>query len=308
VLGDLGNPVPPEQQFRLEPLLGALSTIAGDSRADRGQWVGACAFLEQHGKRDSLRLVLQNHGAIELAKDVTNSDAGLADRARQAMHWLIRTALMKPARPAWSSSDELLREARDVRNAFTALEKVDESQRLDEPKHRLLRLEVELACGSFQDVVQRTTSWLSPTPAAAPNGAARTTFSADEQDRMRCLAAEAQLGLGKADLAARLLADRDPDRSADARLLDLQGRIAKALFQADQGGAVAMFERVFRATPPEDPQFRSRLIDWATARTRHDPASRAATLTEVERHAALFDAQDCPSDLREAFQGLRGQR
>ena len=310
VLGELGNPVPPEQQFRLEQLLGALATIAGDSRADRGQWVGACGYLEQHGKRDSLRLVLQNHSAVDLAKDVTSTDPGLADRARQAMHWLIRTALMKPPRPAWTASDELLREARDVRNAFTALEneKVDATYRLDEARHRLLRLEVELACGSFQDVVQRTTAWLSATPMPNPSGAARVTFTADERDRMRCLAAEAQLGLGKADLAARLLAERDPELGSDARLLDLQGRIAKVLFQTDQANAVAMFERVFRATPPDDAQFRARLVDWANARTRHDPGSRAATLAEIERHAALFDAQDCPLELRKAFQDLRGQR
>lgn len=310
VLGDLGSPIPQEHQFRLEPLLGALATIASDPRADRGQWLGACRFLEMFEKRQSLRLVLQNHAAIDLAKDVSSADGGTAERAREAMLWTIRTALLKAPKEPWTGSDELTREARDVRVAFGALDSLEESQRLDEPRHRLLRLEVELACGKFQDAAQRASGWLAglTTTPAVPGGANRPGFDVDQRDRLRCLAAEAQLGLNKPDLAAKLLAERDGDHSNDSRSADLEARIARALQVDDPAAAATLFEHVLRATPVEDAQFRGRLLDWANARLRQDPSSRVTVLAEVERHAGLFDAQDCPAELRSAFQQLRGQR
>lgn len=310
VLAELGTPVPPEHQFRLEPLLTALATIAGDPRADRGQWIGACKQLEQYDKRQSLRLVLLNQAAADLAKDIGSPDGGLADRARDAMVWMIRTGLMKTVREgSWGSTEELLREARDLRVAFSALDTLDEAQRLDEPKHRLLRLEVEIACGKYQEVVQRTSQWLAGgSPSPAPGAVARPTFTADQRERLRCLAAEAQLGLGKPEIAARSLAERDGDQAIDSRTVELQGRIAKALLATDPTAAVALFEKVLKSTLPEDAQFRTRLIDWASARVRFDASLRAATLVEVERYAGLFDAQDCPPEQRDAFLQLRGTK
>lgn len=306
VLGELGSPVPLEHQFRLEPLLTALATIAGDPRADRGQWLGACNNLEQFGKRQSLRLVLQNQAAVDLAKDVGSTDPNLATPAYKAMYWLIRTALLKPPRESWTSSEELLREARDVRVAFGVLDGLDEAQRLDGPEHRLLRLEVELACGKFQEVVQRSLAWLAnPNPTPVAGSPLREPPTADQRERLRCLAAEGQLGLGKPDLAAKTLGERDAEHPLDVRAIDLQGRIAKALLATDPAAAVALLEQVWKSTLPEDVQFRSRLLDWAQARVRADAAAKAATLAEVERYAALFGAQDCPPELRDAFQQLR---
>lgn len=306
VLGELGSPVPPEHQFRLEPLLTALATIAGDPRADRGQWLGACSKLDQFGKRQSLRLVLQNQAAVDLAKDVESTDASLATPAYQAMCWLIRTALQKSPREPWTSSEELLREARDVRVAFGVLDGLDEAKRLDDAEHRLLRLEVELACGKFQEVVQRSLAWLAnPTPNPVAGSAPRAPLTADQRERLRCLAAEGQLGLGKPDLAAKTLGERDVEQPLDVRAIDLQGRIAKALLATDPAASLGLLEQVWKSTLPEDAQFRGRLLDWAQARIRTDAATREATLTEVERYAALFEAQDCPPELRDAFQQLR---
>jgi hypothetical protein len=125
---------------------------------------------------------------------------------------------------------------------------------------------------------------------------------------MRVLLAEAHLGLGKPDLAAKVLAERDGEQSGDVRLTDLQSRIAKALTATDSAASLALLTRVLKATPPEDPQFRARLVDWASASVRQDPGSRQAVLVELDRHAALFEAQDCPPELRDAFVQLRGQR
>lgn len=308
VIGDLGNPVPAEHQFRLEPLLQALATIAADARSDRGQWLGACRLLLQFEKRQSLRLVLTSHGAVELAKEVSSADAELASRARQAMCVLIGTALFKPAKDAWGSTEELQREARDVRTAFGALQGIDEAQRfdnsqtkLDEVAVRLLRLEVELAGGKFQEAAQRAGGWLASGGGAIP---ARVPMTTEQRDRMRALAAEAQLALGKPDLAAQFLTDL-PAPGADPRLFDLAARVARAWFASDAAGAVALFDRVLRATSPDEPAFRARLIDWMQYRVKQDPNLRIQTVQEGERHAALFATQDCPSDLREAFEQLR---
>ncbi len=303
VLGTL-TPLQPEHQFRLEPLLQALATLAADARADRGQWLGACGPLVEFQKRQSLRLVLQSHAAVDLAKDVGSSDAGLAERARMAMHVLVETALFKPAREGWTSTEDLLREARDVRAALGALDTVEESSRLDKPQHRLLRLEVELATGKFQEAAQRASGWL----ANGNGGGGPSAMSAEQKDRMRVLAAEAQLALGKPEVAVRVLDERTTEVAADPSVLELQARIARALVVADPAAAVQLFDRTLRATAPEDVAFRARLVEWMAARLRHDPKARAATLQEAERHAGLFAAADCPAELREAFDQLRTAR
>jgi len=308
VMAQIGWPVPPEHEFRREPLLLALAALAVDPGPVGSQWLGACNQLLQHKKRDSLRLILQNHAAVELAPDVGSADTALADRARGAMKVLIRTALLKPPRDGWKSTDELQREARDVGTAFAALDRLDEATRLDEPRHRLLRLEVELAGGRYQDVVQRATAWLANgTPNPAPGGVAQVAITAEQKDRMRVLLAEAQIELDKPDAASKTIAEREGDQPSDARVLELQTRIGKALSGTDPVRAVELFERVLKATPLEDAAFRARLMDWATARVRHDPTARAAVWGEIERHAVLFDAQECPVELREAFQNIRAQ-
>jgi hypothetical protein len=298
VLDELGFPIAAEHQFRIEPLLAALATIAGDSRADRGQWLAACRPLLQFEKRESMRLVLQSHSAVDLAKDVGAADSSQAARGLQAMQMLIATALLKPARVSWAGSEELLREAREVRAAFGALDLADEGERRDEPAHRLLRLEVDLAGGKFQEVVQRATSWLPPNGAA--NG---RPMSLEHRDRVRTLVADAWLGLGKADAAARILRDFEQDGLlSDPRLSDLQVRIGKAVLAAEPETGVALLERAMRATPAEDPALRSRVVEWAQARLRIEPSALPQVREELARHALLFEAQDCLREHRDFYQ------
>ncbi|HEX6811851.1 MAG TPA: hypothetical protein VF384_09540 [Planctomycetota bacterium] len=308
VLEKIGSPPLPEHQFRLEPLLQALALLAADSHADRGQWIPACKPLLDNNKRQSLLHVLASHSAIELAKDVGSPDAGLAERARQAMAVIIKTAALKAPRDSWTSTDELKREAIDVRAAFASLDAVDQANRLDEPPYRLLRVEVELATGKFQDAAQHAMAWLGNGNGNGNGGGPGTAMTAVQRDRMRLLAAEAQLALGKPDVGQRVLNERTSDVAADPSVLDLQSRLARALFATDPGAAVQGFERTLRATPPEDAAFRARLVEWMQARIRHDPSAKQATLREGERHAALFTAPDCPQELRDAFEQLRGTK
>jgi hypothetical protein len=301
VLHELGEPVPQESQFRLEPLLSALATIAADPHADRGQWLAACPLLFVHGRRQGLRLILQSHAAIELAKDVVSTETGLAERARLGLQFVIQAATLKPARESWTATAELQREARDVRTAFGALDNLTEAERPDEPRHRLLRLEVDLAAGKPQDVVNRATAWLA---AAAPRGA----MTDAHYDRIRLLAAEAQLALGRPDAARRLIDERTSEALTDAASLELEARIARALVPTDLGAAVELLGRVYRRTAVDDPAFRARLVEWTQLRLRFEPAQRAEILRDAEQHAALFLARDCPPELREAFQQLRTSR
>ncbi|MBX3461711.1 MAG: hypothetical protein KF830_00955 [Planctomycetes bacterium] len=301
LLSELASAPPAEKDLRVEPLLQALATIAAGPHAERGLWISACRQLLSFEKRQSLRLVLQSHGAADLAKLVGSDDAPTADAARQAMRLLIRTAVLKPAKEPWNGSEELLLEARDVRLAFSALDTVDEGQRLDAPAHRLLRLEVELAAGKFAEVAQRAGLWLA-------NGTTdRSVMEAADRDRMRALAAEAQLGLGKAEAAARLLADLAVQPPVDPAILDLHGRVARALVAADRSTAVALLARAWRATPPEDPAFRSRLLEWMQHQSRLEAGAQQVVVQESEPFVALFAAADCPSEQREMFHQLRNR-
>ncbi|MCB9879765.1 MAG: hypothetical protein H6835_19390 [Planctomycetes bacterium] len=303
VLDGIGQPVAPEQQFRLDPLLGALAAIAADQRAAGGPWLAACGPLLQYGKRKNVRLVLQNHAAMELAKDVNKKDdATVAERARQAMRVVIECAALKPPRTGWASSEELLREARDVCAAFVALDQVPIESRLDQPRHRLLRLSACLAAGKPLDVVQRGTPWLDP--AAAANGGGDDAF----RDQLRLLLAEAQLALNKPEEARKQLDARAPGVVNDPQALDLTSRVARELLKSDAAGASAMFDRVLQATAPEDPAFRGRLLDWLRCKLQQDPAARDEAWQVAERHAAMFAAADCPAEQQKEFEQLRAQR
>jgi hypothetical protein len=314
VLLDLGNPPPPEQQLRLDPLLQALTTIAADARADTGQWVAACAPLLQHRRRQSLRVVLQAHSAADFAKDAappepsSSPDAAekmaLAQLAQRVLRLVIETALLKNGREAWSSSPDLIREARDVRVAFGALDGIDGALPKDSAQQRLLRLEVDLVAGRPLDVVQRATAWLQ----GDTSGAGRVPMSEAETSRMRLLMAEANLAAGRPEAANRCLADLPVDAALDAGRLDLEARLARALAPTDLAAAVALFDRVLRATPPDDVSLRARLLDWMQHQLRLAPESRAQVMERGERYAALFTQADCPLDLRETFEQLRSGR
>jgi hypothetical protein len=302
VLTNLGSPVAAEHQFRLEPLLSALATVAAHARADRGQWLAACDFLAANKRRQSLRLILQNHAAIDLAKDVAAIDVGVAKRARDAMRFLLETAVMKPPREAWTGTEDLQREARDVRTAFLAFDAIEEAQRPDSAALRLLRLEVDLVAGKAQEVVQRAASWLE-------NGiGGRVTFDGDDKNRIRVLAAEAQLQLGRGDAARKLLEERTGEPDGDSSALDLEGRVARAIAGSDLATAVEWLGRVVQRTPVEDAAFRARLVEWLQLRLRLDPATRDAVLRDAAQHAPLFQGTECPADLRAAFEQLRTQK
>ena len=301
VLRDLQPPVPAEQQVRLDSLLQALTTIGADPVA-AGQWVPACEPLLLHRKRQSLRLVLQNHAAVELANAVSASDPIQNRRARRAMQLLVETALLKPAREGWTSSEDLLREVRDVRVAFSALDGVEDSGLKDSAALRLLRLEVDLAAGRFQEVVQRASALLAPPTAS---GQAKPTFQPEELLQVRTLAAEAQLGLNRPELAARLL---DESGEADGARADLLSRVGRAMVATDAVAAFPVFERVLKVTAPEDPAYRGRLLDVLRTRLLVDPSAREAVLKQAETYVPLFQAADCPAELREAFAQLRASR
>ncbi|MBL8755598.1 MAG: hypothetical protein JNK15_20035, partial [Planctomycetes bacterium] len=301
VLQSLPNPVPADQQFRVEPLLSALATVAAHPRADRGQWLAACETLAVNRRRQSLRLILQNHAAIEMAQFVASPDPGASRRSRDALRWLLETAAMKSPRESWTATEELQREARDVRTAFGAFDALEESARPDSAGLRLLRLEVDLLAGKHQDVVLRATNWLG-------SGGGRVAWNDDERNRARELAASAHLQLGRAESARKLLDERTGELPSDAGSLDLEARVGKALAATDLPGAVDMSSKVLRRTPVEDAAFRQRLVEWMELKLRHEPASRGDVLREAEKHAALFSAPECSAELRQQFEQLRATR
>ena len=117
---------------------------------------------------------------------------------------------------------------------------------------------------------------------------------------------QAQLALKKPSEALVLLEARSAASAATGPALALSSQIANALVAQEQlARAVAVFERTMRATAPENPQFRRRLLDWMKYQIQLDEGTRAATLAEGQKHAALFDASDCPAPLRAAFRQLR---
>jgi hypothetical protein len=300
VLAELGSPVDSQQAFRLEPLLQALAAIAAEPDALTAEWVAACGPLLSNGSRESLRLVLASHDAVNLAKDVAKAENGAGALACKAMRLLIDAAALKPETLPWESSDALKAEARDVRTAFEALDSADVTERLDAPQHRLVRLSVDLAAGRYQEVVQRATAWLvtGEGQSAAPD----EVFS----DRLRLLAAEAQLELSKPLEALKLLEARSANAAADQVALALSSRIALALVDSELDRAVSLLERTMRATSTESPTFRARLLDWMRVSIQQSPENRAAVREEGRRHAGLFESSDCPAKLRTEFEQLQG--
>ena len=296
VLQELGDPVAKGQEFRLDPLLRALATIAADNKASSAQWLAACAPLLAHGKRKGLRVVLQTHKASELTKDVGSEDAGRAGRARQAMRYLIGAAALRPTRTDWGI-DANKEEARHVRAAFGALDSVPPAEQLDEPAHRLLRAAVDRAMGKDQDVVERASAWL------AGEAAGDVAYT----DRLRMLAAESQLALDKPVEALALAEARSATSKSEPDALALAARIAAALADSDAARAAQVFEQTLRATSTEDPLFRGRLVAWLRCALRV-PDAAAQVLAEARQHAALFDAADCPEKLRAEYRQLTAEK
>ena len=295
VLKDLGDPVAKEQEFRLDPLLRALATIAAGNKTGSAQWLSACEPLLAYSKRKGLRVVLQTHKASEFAKDVASEDAGASGRARQAMRYIIGAAALQPPRTDWAL-DANKEEARHVRAAFGALDSAPPEEQLDGAAYRLLRAGVDRALGKDQEVVKRVTTWL-----------ADDAGDAGYADRLRLLAAEAQLALKKPADALVFAMARSATAKSEPDALSLATRIAAALVESDAARAEEVFEQALRATSTEDPLFRERLVAWVQCAVRV-PERRDSALAEAAKHAALFEAKDCPEKLRAAFEQLASQK
>jgi hypothetical protein len=301
VLDGISRPVPQEQEFRVKTLLAELPTVAADPRAEQGQWIGACDMLLKHEERRSLRHVLESHNAVALGKEVGNADAPVAERARRVLRFILLAALMKPAKDAWLSTEELKREAEDVRAAFAALPpNVQLPENIQEPRFRLLRLEVLIAGGKAQEALQLAGAYLREVdPKDHP------PLDAAQQDAVRLFAAEASLVENKNDQAADWLAQIDPSRANEPRALEVAERTSRAFATTNPAKAEALLDRIVRATQPEDPAFRGRLVSLLQARLRASPTAREDVQKQLNRYAALFQGADCPEVLKEAVAELR---
>ncbi len=303
VLDGVSVPVPQDGQQRADALLRALTTIAADPLADQGQWIGACDMLLRHERRRMLRHVLESHNAVLLAKEVRNGDATVAQRARTAMRYLLLAALLKPSKESWQSTAELKSEANDVRIAFEALppnERLPEN--LQEPRFRLLRLDVLLANGRSQEATALGTAWIEEKD---PKDYAALTPG--QVDLVRMFVAEALLLEGKVEAAAAGFARVGEPVATETRAVELAERIGRAFATTDAKKAVEWFERVVRGTAEDEAAYRARLVALWQARIKANPVDRDTVLAEIDKKAALFDAPDCPEELKDAIKVLRGK-
>jgi hypothetical protein len=304
VLDAIGVPVPQDQQMRAQTLLSVLPAVAADPRADIGQWIGASEVLLRHEERRSLRHVLESHNAVLLSKDFGSADPSTADRAKKVLRLLLMAALLKPAKDSWNQSEEWKREAEDVRTVFAVLPPhAMLPENLQDPPFRLLRLEVLVAGGRAQEALGLAASYL-----AEVDPKDHKPMDAAQLDAVRILAAEAALQDNKAEQAADWLSQVDASRATEPRALDIAERTSRAFANANPAKAVVLLDRILRATSPEDPLFRQRLVALLTARLRANPDARAEVLAEVDRYAALFQGPDCPEELKAWVTQLRSGR
>jgi hypothetical protein len=298
VLEQLGSPVPPEQHFRLEILLQTLATVAADARADKGQWVGALDMLLKHEKRRSLRHVLESHDAGASAQLLASADPTQAERARRVLLCTLRTALLKPERESWRA-EELRAEVAQVRAAFAALGAAPDALP-DARALLMLRMEIELAADNVAEVVRLARRVLESDPGD------KLTFEAAQKNQACVLLAEGHLIEGKPALAAQQLERLDAARLESAPPRETMERLARAFLEVDPAAAVVWAARSLERLPEDDPAFRARFVLWLQARVKADPGARPAVLARLAEKAALFEAGDCPADLKEAVAQLRG--
>lgn len=298
----VGFPVPEDQQVRTLAMLQTLTEVAADPRASQGQWFGACEMLLKHERRRMLRHVLVSHNAVQLAREVRSQDTSLAQRARSAMRYVLLVALLKPANEAWESSEELRREASDVSTAFDALppgSKLPES--LDDPRLRLLRLEVLLATDDLVDAVALGRAWLEEKESSD-----HQPLSIADQDSVRFLLAQAYTRSGKLAEAVNVLSRLQQASPMDARMVEIADRLGRAFVGTDANKAVEWLSLSVRGTAEDAPVFRSRLVALWQARVQQSPGERNAVLAEIEKRSALFDSPECPEELKQAVALLRG--
>ena len=301
-LGNLQPPVAPEQQFRLEPVLQASTTIAASPQASPGTWLRTCEELLRHERRRMARAVLASQRAVSLAEKVKDADSVVAEAARRGMQVIVQAAVLKPPAEPWSTLRE---EAVEVRSALLALDQVQVST--DAPAVRLLRLAVFAALDQPQEVLAAAMRYLAnaePPKDAAP-------LSARDLDAVRLLAADAAVALGKRDEAERLLGERDPSLAEEPAALDVVEKLGLSLSDLNDDVAVRkaapMLDRVLRATAATDPRYRARLVAWARVAARLGPEDRARAVALLDSKAEFFAAADCPANLRAEFDRLRAK-
>lgn len=301
---EVGKSASEDAQARVAVLLQALTEIAADPRAAQGQWVGACEMLVRHQRRRMLRHVLVSHNAIGLAKDTRSSDQMLAGRARSAMRFVLLAAISKPENEAWDASDELRREAADVRVAFDAIPpgmKLPES--IESPAFRLLRLQALLATAGNKEVVALSRAWLDERDPKDWE-----PLNATQQETVRYLCADAQARDGKLADAVQTLARLPQGQVPDPRLVGVAERLGRAFLATDAGRAVEWLGVSVRGTKDDDPAMRERLVALWEARLAHTPQERASVLAEIDRKIAMFEAADCPENLKQSVARLRAQK
>lgn len=303
-LETIGLPVPEEQQARTQALLQTLTEVAADPRASQGQWVGACETLLRHERRRMLRHVLVSHNAVQLGREIRSADAQVASRARSAVRFILLAALLKPQNESWTSTEELRREASDVRTAFESIPpdtKLPES--VEDVRFRLLRLEVLVATDALVDAIAVSRAWLEERDPAEAKA-----FSVEQLDTVRFLLAEALLRSGKPAEAVTVLGKLQQATSTDPRMVDVADKLGRAFVTVDARKAVEWLSIAIRGTAEDSAAFRSRLVALWQARIAANPAERTAVLAEVEKRSALFDAPDCPEELKQAVATLKGPK
>ena len=300
----VGLPVPEDQQVRTLAMLQTLTEVAADPRASQGQWFGACEMLLKHERRRMLRHVLVSHNAVQLAREVRSQDTSLAQRARSAMRYVLLVALLKPGNESWDSTEELSREATDVRTAFEALPPGTKlPEELDDPPFRLLRLDVLLATDDLGDAMALARAWLDEKEVSD-----HRSLSLAEQDSVRFLLAEAYARSSKLADAVNVLARLQQASPMDPRMVNIADRLGRAFASSDPGRAVEWLTVAVRGTAEDAVPFRSRQVALWQVRVQLNPSDRATVLAEIERRSALFDSPGCPEELKQAVVRLRGEK
>lgn len=302
-LGELKPPVAPEQQFRIEPILQAVTTIAASPQAGPGNWLLACDELLRHERRRMVRHVLSSQRAATLADKVKDPDPVVAEGARRAVLVIVQAALLKPATEPWSTLRE---EAVEVRSALLALDQLQVST--DAPAMRLLRLGVFAALGQPQEVFGAASRYLAPTD--VPNKDAEP-LSPRDKDAVRLFAAEAAVALGKREDGKRLLEERDRALDQDPATLDVVEKLGQSFLDLNDEPslrqAAPLLNRVLQATPATDARYRARLLAWARAAVRLGTDERTQAAALLQSKADLFAAADCPAEQRAEFDRLRAK-
>lgn len=270
---------------RRQFLVSALAGQAATQGLDTIQWVRAAETLLQLGERRELRNVIERQVPVELAERPDVRPQVL----RLALECVVRTALLKPRGEAWTKG-----EAQDVLAAMALLDRQATSAQPVE--WLLLRIEVSVVVGRFDDVLQRAKQALDA-GSLDPTG----------RDRVRVAMLRANLGINNIDEAQRLLengvAAGDP-----ATVAQLREEIGLAMLRLERPkDALALFVEAQQATAESDPLYPRRLLRRLDAEERADPAARAAILQRLLAREALFAGTEVAAEVRVEFDQLKGR-